>query len=236
MSKTLTNRQLQYLNHFLDIYQEMEQPIHYGTVAERLGIGNVTAYEMMRLLEDKGLLRSEYLSNNNRRGPGRSSIYFYPTEKAHQLFKSLARRHEDLEDWQEVKKNILQQLRDGRASGYEDLLADLLTRLPERRTPIIFITEMITAVLLMLANIQESSEFRAIIKKLHKIGLPQEIGLSVLSSIGMLLAVMERTNRRYSTILLAHINHYENALSQLNEDSRQRLGEFTRELVQILSD
>jgi hypothetical protein len=47
--------------------------------------------------------------------------------------------------------------------------------------------------------------------------------------------VLERTNRRSSTILLAQVSRYEDALSQLSEESRRQLGEFTREVAQILS-
>jgi hypothetical protein len=56
-----------------------------------------------------------------------------------------------------------------------------------------------------------------------------------MSGIAMLLSVMERANRRYSTTLLAQFSRYEDALSQLNEESRRQLGEFTREAVHILS-
>ena len=51
MAIKLTRRQHQFLSQFLDFYHEVEQPIHYPDLADRLGIGNVTAYEMLRLLE-----------------------------------------------------------------------------------------------------------------------------------------------------------------------------------------
>jgi hypothetical protein len=47
--------------------------------------------------------------------------------------------------------------------------------------------------------------------------------------------VLERTNRRSSAILLAQVSRYEDALSRLSEESRRKLGEFTREVAQILS-
>ena len=235
MNKKLTRRQLEYLNHFLDIYKEMDHSVHYKTVAERLGIGNVTAYEMLRLLEEKGLLRAEYQSNPDQNGPGRSSVYFHPTQETNRLIETLAGSQVDTEDWHNVKELILQQLREGKAGGYEDLLSNLLLRIPDRRTPLIFLTELNTAVILMLATIQEAPEIQEMIKRLQKIGLPQEVGLSVMSGIGMLLSVMERTNRRYSTSLLTQFSRFEDTLVQLSEDSRQKLSEFTREIVQIVS-
>ena len=235
MKKKLTHRQLQFLSQFLDIYREMEHSVHYVTVAERLGIGKVTAYEMLRLLEEKGLVRAEYQANPDQHGPGRSAVLFFPTQEANRLINLLAGNPADMEDWQVVKEQILQKLREGKAGGYEDLLSNLLDRIPERCSPLIFVTELITAVILMLTTIQDAPEIRALLERLHQIGLPQKINLSVMSGIAMLLSVIERTNRRYSTILLGQFSRYEDALSQLNEESRRQLGEFTREVVQILS-
>lgn len=235
MKKKLTYRQQQFLGQFLDIYREMEHSVHYVAVAEQLGISKVTAYEMLRLLEEKGLVRAEYQSDPDQHGPGRPTVFFYPTQEANRLLAELAGNLSDLEDWQVAKEHILQQLREGQAGGYEDLLSNLLLRIPESRSPLIFVTELITAVILMLATIQEAPEVRALMERLHRIGLPQEIGLSVLSGIGMFLSVLERKSRRSSTILLAQISRYEDALSQLSEESQHQLGEFTREVVQILS-
>jgi predicted transcriptional regulator len=235
MQKKLTHRQQQFLSQFLDIYREMKQSVHYVTVAERLGVGKVTAYEMLRLLEERGLVRAEYQSNPDQHGPGRASVLFYPTQDARQLLSLLAGDSANFEDWRVAKEQILQKLREGKAGGYEELLSDLLARIPERRSPLIFVTELITAVILTLATIQEAPEIRALMGRLQKIGLPQEIGLSALSGITMFLSILERTNRRFSTILLAQVNRYEDAFLQLSEESRWKLGEFTREVVRILS-
>jgi len=234
MKKKLTYRQHQFLSQFLDIYQGMDHSVHYVTVAERLGIGNVTAYEMLRLLEERGLVRAEYQMNPDQHGPGRSNVLFYPTQEGARLINSLAADSSNLEDWQIAKEQILQKLRKGQAEGYEDLLSNLLARIPDRHSPLIFVTELITAVILTLASIQEAPEIRGLLERLRRIGLPQEVGLHVLSGIGMLLSVLERTNRRSATILLNQINRYEESLSQLTEESRRQLGEFTREVVHIL--
>ena len=235
MKKKLTHRQQQFLGQFLDIYREMEHSVHYVAVAEQLGISKVTAYEMLRLLEEKGLVRAEYQSDPDQHGPGRPTVFFYPTQEANRLLAELADNPADIEDWQVVKEQILQQLRHGKAGGYKELLSNLLLRIPEKRSPLIFVTELITAVILMLTTIQDTPEIRALLERLHQIGLPQKINLSVMSGIAMFLSVIERANRRYSTILLAQFSRYEDALSQLSEERQRQLGEFTREVVQILS-
>jgi len=235
MKKQLTHRQLQFLSQFLDIYREMEHSVHYIAVAERLGIGKVTAYEMLRLLEEKGLVRAEYQSNPGQHGPGRSAVVFYPTQEATRLINVLAGNPADIENWQVAKEQILRQLREGKAGGYEELLSDLLTHIPENRSPLIVVTELITAVILLLMTIQDPPEIRTLLKRLQQIGLPQKVSLNVMSGIAMLLSVMERVNRTYSSVLLAHFSRYEEALAQFSEESRRQMGEFTREVVQILS-
>lgn len=233
--KKLTYRQKQFLTQFLDIYKEMDHSVHYVAVAERLGIGNVTAYEMLRLLEERGLVRAEYQQNIDQHGPGRSNVLFYPTKEADRLINSLTGDSEYLEDWQVVKEQILQQLRDGKANEYEELLSNLLLRVPERRSPLIYVTELITAMILMLYTLQDRPEIHAVMERLDRIGLPKEIGLGVLSGVAMLLSVLERTNRHYSTILLGQISRFEDTLAQMSEKSRKQIGEFTREVVHILS-
>ena len=70
----LSRRQQEFLSQFLDVYRESDQPIHYTTLAKELGIGKVTAYEMLRLLEERGLVQAEFQLPEGGRGPGRSGI------------------------------------------------------------------------------------------------------------------------------------------------------------------
>lgn len=235
MKSKLTYRQQQFLSQFLDIYREIDRPVHYVTVAKRLEIGKVTAYEMLRLLEERGLVRAEYHSKPEQRGPGRATVLFYPTQEAGRVTNELAGNTTYLNDWEVVKNRVLQQLREGKARGYEEMLSNLLVRLPEPQSPLIYITELTTAMILMLATISKAPEIRTLMERLGRIGLPQEIGLSALSGVGLALSVLERINRRTSTILLAQINKYEDVLSQLSEENRRRLGDFAREVILILS-
>lgn len=236
MKKKLTYRQQQFLNQFVDLYQELRQSLHYVVVAERLGVSKVTAYEMLRLLEERGLAAAEYQADPDQRGPGRPSVHFYPTKEADRVMKELAGSAVNLEDWQVAKEEILKKLRAGQAGGYEDLLADLLVRIPERRSPLIFVTELVTTVILTLAAIQDSPEVRSILLQLRRIGLPEGISLNVFSGISMFLSAVERANRHSTSILLSQTNHFEEALAQLNEESRKQLGEYTREVLRILSN
>jgi len=79
MKKKLTHRQQQFLGQFLDIYREIDRPVHYVAIAERLRLGKVTVYEMLRLLEERGLVRAEYDMDSGSHGPGRPTVLFQPT-------------------------------------------------------------------------------------------------------------------------------------------------------------
>ena len=56
----LTKRQEQFIENLIDLSQEIDGPIHYSTLAERLGVSPFTAYDMLRVLEKKGAVVSEY--------------------------------------------------------------------------------------------------------------------------------------------------------------------------------
>jgi hypothetical protein len=234
MNPKLTRRQQQFLCQFLDQYQELKQPLPYPEVARRLGIGNVTAYEMLRILEEHRLIHSEYETQADSHGPGRPAVLFSPTDQANQLFQQVTGDPQGQQDWENVKAYILQQIRDGKAGGYQPLLDILMARVAERRSPLIFVTELIAAFLLALSTLPQSPELAAVTVRLQKVGLPGEISLSGLSGIGLVFSSLERANRHFFIQLLTLASRYENMFLQLTEENRQRMCAFAREVTQIL--
>ena len=234
MAKKLTRRQRQFLSQFLDMYQEIDKPIHYVALAKRLDIGKVTAYEMLRLLEKRGLVEVEYHLPPGDRGPGRSTVLFRPTLKTIQLISQLSGGTVDSEAWELAKVRILLQLHEGKVEGYEALLNDLLARISERRSPLIFMTEMITAAILTIAAIQKEAEDKGLIDRLRRIGLPGEIGLSALEGISIALSTAENVNLSLSTFLLEHSGKYQEQLTRLSEEKRNQLSDFAREVTKIV--
>jgi len=107
----LTRRQEAFIHKLLDLYREAEAPVHYADVARALEVRPVTAYEMLRLLEEKGLVTSEYVMPSS--GPGRSTIVFRPTEQGEALMRQLAGETWDREEWETVKARILKALQAG---------------------------------------------------------------------------------------------------------------------------
>ncbi len=226
----LTRRQQDFLAKFLDLYREAKRPLHYTYIAERLGVRPLTAYDMLRLLEERGLVRSEFVVKEGR---GRSSVVFYPSRKAEELIAELAGDEWEREEWEAVKARILRALEEGKGSDYADLLEELLLRLAEPTTPMIYTTRMITAMLLSLHQLTEVNR-KEIITYLRTLGLPEEVGLYALSGLTMGLTLAERLNRRIRSRLLSAVDKYQKYLGRLSGENKRRLAEFADEVLRII--
>ena len=132
----LTGRQREFLSRFLDLYRAARQPIHYAQLAEKVGVSKLTAYDMLRLLEERGLVASEYMLSKEG-GPGRSSIVFHPTETASKVMAQVAGGDWGREEWEQAKGRILQALREVKNADYQSFLDEILLRIPERKSPMV---------------------------------------------------------------------------------------------------
>lgn len=153
----LTLRQKAFLNKFLDICREKQEPVHYSLVAQRLGLNNSTAYDMLRLLEQKGMVSSHYETPKANAGPGRSSILFSPTVRAVES-RPMGDSHGH-EKWEELKARLLASLERGTSEEYQDVLDELLASIAELRSALEQYAEFTTTLLLNLREArQELSE------------------------------------------------------------------------------
>jgi len=231
----LTGRQKAFLGQFLDVYSESSQPLHYSVVAERLGVSSITAYDMLRLLEGRGMVVSRYVVPGRGSGPGRSTIVFYPTNRATTLLAELAGEAWDRGEWDITRERILEAVRKGRASGYQELLDELLSRIPERTSPLIFSAEMITAVILNLLLVKEDLAQGGLLDGLTALGLPGDVGLRALAGLAFGLSLVERANRRFVSMLLSHTRRYQDTLDKLSAPKRKALSEFAQDVVKAIS-
>ena len=98
----LTSRQIEFVEKLLDLYEEIEESIHYSEVADRLGVSRSTAYEMLRLLERKGFAQSSYFLDESG-GPGRSTVLFSPSARAHAMFSRLREQAGGATSWENAR-------------------------------------------------------------------------------------------------------------------------------------
>jgi DNA-binding PadR family transcriptional regulator len=230
----LTGRQKIFLGQFLDLYRQDREPIHYTTMAEELGVGKITAYDMLRLLEEKGLVSSEYVLPEGGRERGRSTVLFRPTQKATEVIADLAGDKWDREEWTAVKERILGALHAGKGTDYEGLLDEILLRIPQRKTSMLYAAETITAVILNLYQVREEAEAAGLFDYVRRMGRPGELGLSALAGLTMGLSLVERANRRFTSQLLSYARRYQDSLSTLSGESRRALADFAREVMNAM--
>ena len=230
----LTGRQRAFLSTFLDLYREAQEPLHYTTVAQQLEVSKITAYDMLRLLEERGLVQSEYVLRGKGQGAGRSSIVFRPTPQADALFAELAGEDANHGEWEIVKTRILETLRAGKGTDYQGLLEEILARLPQRQSPMLYAAEMITAVILSLHQLREDASAAGLFDRLCALGLPGEAGLRALAGLALGLSFAERINRRLISLLLSYTGRYQEILSRLSTENLQRLSNFAGEVMKIV--
>lgn len=232
----LTGRQRAFLSEFLDVYWDLgESPLRYAQVAERLGVSEITAYDMLRVLEKRGLVTSEYIVPSKGSGAGRSTIVFSPTPAAHALLAELSEGVGDIKNWEARKTHILQKLATRQVGDYEDLLDEVLARLPDSENPLLFVTEMITAVLLAFQLAQKDFASSRMVERLQAAGFPGELGLSALTGLAVALSFTEQANRRLITVLLAQTKRYPAMLAQLTGSSREQISHFVQEALQTIT-
>ena len=225
----LSSRQRDFLSRLLDLYREAEAPVHYTDVARALDVSPVTAYEMLRLLEEKGLLRSEAVRPQGRRG--RSVVVFSPTEKATALLDDLTAGSLGERQWEESKTNILQALEGG---DYHGLLDQLLLRIPQRKSPLLFAADMVTATILVFYELRDTATAKKIFPTLRWFGPPGWAVLYSLAGLSLALSLVEKANRRATSLLLSYSQQFQEHLDNLTGGEKTRLSDFVYEVLRAI--
>jgi energy-coupling factor transport system substrate-specific component len=228
----MTQRQRAFLEQFWELYREVKAPLHYSVVAEKLKISNISAYDMLRLLKRQGMVASQYLLPKKQRGPGRSTIVFYPTQRAAALISStLADEGEGIE-WEQLKEKILQTLRK-RKDEYDQILDELLSRIPQRKSPLLYSTEMIAAIVLQMCQLKEEARAR-LLNETRKLIQTGDSGLSALAGLPVGLTLVEEANRSFTSKLVSCVERYQQYLTRLSAERKKALSEFFLEVVKAV--
>jgi len=230
----LTGRQRNFLSQFLELYRQARQPLHYTVVAHRLGVSKITAYDMLRLLEDRGLVQSEYVLRGKGRGAGRSSIVFRPTPEAEAMCAELPDQAGDLQEWEAVRTRTLEALQARDKRDYQGLLKEILASLASQQSPMLYASEMITAVILSLQQLLEEASAAGLFDRLRSLGLPSEVGLSALGGLTLGLSFVEQVNQRLIVRLLSYAGRYQEIIAHLSAENKRRLASFAGEVMQIV--
>jgi len=229
----LTFRQKAFLSKLLDVYREMQEPVHYSVIAKHLGLNNSTAYDMLRLLEQKGMVVSQYDTPKETSGPGRSNIRFVPTAETVELFSHLAGDIREQEEWDDVKARILTNLSQGKADRYQDILNELLVKIPEPRSSLVRCAEVITALLLNLREARQELIQHSSVDNILK-APASKLRMSILAGLILGLSTADQEAQRWLGRYQEYAEKYEASLQELSRDSLLKLYRFTRDVWNIL--
>jgi DNA-binding Lrp family transcriptional regulator len=234
----LTRRQENFFYKLLDLYRELDGPIHYPVLAARVGVSPFTAYDMLRLLEEKGLVASEYRVASHKPIPGRSEVLFWPTKRAQNLWLELTGDAADAKEEEVAKQRALERIRSGELREH-DLAAEMLARLPPEGPAILrYCIEVMSIVVLRLRS---GSGRRLLAEQLPQIlkgqGAMMRAGLLLLGGFTLgLLAEENSGDPEWSKELLAHVQRYQVLILEMDPHLCRRLGESMKEaLVPLLS-
>jgi DNA-binding MarR family transcriptional regulator len=231
----LTRRQEAFMRQLLALYTELQEPIHYSTLAERIGVSRITAYDMLRVLEEKGYAESVYQLTPERSGPGRSTVLYRPTPKANQAISQLVAAA-NAPDWSSLTEDIIQRMRQGESVDAESIAitAALLERIPPEGPPEIrYCTELITIIVLHLRHSEKKNLLCSYVTDI--LGAPEQVSavdLNVLAGVSLGLFMAEKEDEpEWNRELLAHIKRYHQLVTRMDDSQRQLLASTLQDVL-----
>jgi predicted transcriptional regulator len=229
----LTNRQKVFLSKLFDVYHAMKEPVHYSVVARRLGLNNSTAYDMLRVLEQKGMVSSQYDTPKETVGPGRSNIRFAPTVAAIEFIRHLSSDIQEQEEWEEAKVRILTRLKQDKPELYQKMLEELLVSIPESQSSLVCCVEVITALLLNLREIRQGKMEQNPVDNILQ-APASKLRMSILAGLILGLSHADNKAQRMMGLYQEYTEKYEASLQALGRDSLVKLHGFTKDVWRIL--
>jgi DNA-binding PadR family transcriptional regulator len=227
----LTRRQTTFVERLVDLYHEAQGPIHYSTLARRLGVSRFTAYDMLRLLEEKGLVTSAYQLTAGRSGPGRSEVRYQPTERAHALVAKLAGPG-GKEDWDTIKRRLVENFA-GEHARDRELTQAMLARVPRQGpAPLRYCLEVMTIVALRLkGRSRRSALARWLPALLHPPKGGDRAGLSLLGGWALgALDAEKQAGDAWRQEAFEHLKRYQTLVIEMDPALCRRLSDGLREV------
>jgi len=225
----LTKRQDTFIKNLLDLYLDAQEPIHYTVLAERLGVSRFTAYDMLRVLEDKGFVRSEYKLSEGAK-TGRSERVFLPTEAAHRLITAITSENKEY-NWEAIKERVLELIKGGEFDNL-DIGPELLARVPpESEDSIQYCIEVVTIMALHIRQTEVAEKMRKyILELIPSKPLTHKAYLSLFGGFALgVLALSSEDDAEWINELISHVITFQEHILDFNEVQCQQLAEGIRE-------
>jgi len=240
----ITERQKEFLQSLIGLYQEKDTPIHYSEVARKMGVSKWTAYDMLQLLRKEGFLEVEYLipkSDSYRwEKLGRSTITFFPTKKGYTV-SNLPQRNlpAKASELNKLKKDIIQKFEEIKGKFN---LKDLFKEVLETKSPLIFCACVLLILILLIKKITEGiAEIKLLSQVIPPDATSTYIELALIVFVGMCFGVLTKyinTIPKYITgpnnnldEYADYIQTYNQYVSQMDKDEQKSLLDFLKETL-----
>jgi hypothetical protein len=247
----LTLRQRAFLNKLVDLCHEAHGPVHYSDVARTLGVSRFSAYDMLRLLERKGLVRAEYHRDEREGGPGRPSVVFVPLVRARDLLLRLVGSPLEQREWVATVEHILGRLEEAEeahlpvpggdaqpAPGDRGLLDELMSAIPRATSPLAYSAQVLTALLLPIrSRLNSLDRDLTAMLRLEEGDAEAGGGLDLLAGFALGAGLGDapgRLGRDLTGRLMDYSRTCQSYIGQMDADRRRVLTGFVRELLDSL--
>jgi hypothetical protein len=244
----ITERQKEFLQSLIGLYQEKDTPIHYSEVALKMGVSKWTAYDMLQLLHKEGFLEIEYFipeSDNDKWGKsGRSIITFFPTKKGY-LVSNLPQRKLSTKaaELNKLKNKIIQKF--GGIKGKLNL-KDLFKEALQTKSPLIFCACVLLVLILLIKKItEEIAEIKLLSQAIPHGATDAYIELALIVFVGMCFGVLTKyinSLPKYVTgpgnnldEYIGYIQTYNQYVSQMDKDEQKSLLDFLKQTLNELN-
>lgn len=233
----LTRRRQQFLAQVIKLCQEKKAPVHYEAVAEALGVSRWTAYDMLKTLEQQGLLEAQYAVRPGIKVPGRSVVRFSPTPKAYDFISAPG----PSEDWHALKEQLLSSLRQklgglqGRGSSKTDDASRLAQRMLDEGTaqqnPLNSSAYTLAALVISLKALGERGTNLG--QRIIAASSRPELGLATFA--GTALGSLTRTATSFNLVSQAtdKVRQFTESLAKIAPQELLKLKRFLEEALQL---
>lgn len=223
----LTERRKQFLRGVVDMYRRTRLPVHYETLAERLGVSKWTAYDVLRALEEQGLLTRDYTVNRGE--PGRSQIVFVPTPAAEALFTQARPVALEDHDLAELKQDALESLAQWRRLKPAQATQRIMAAIAGADVQVKFCTYIMALFLVHLGNLNESA--LAVVRRLVRQTPGVEMPLTVFVGIVLGMAI-EAMGHGVGEELIELLGRFLKSVMDLTEPEKAMLVSFLNDALQ----
>lgn len=219
----LTNRQRQFLQGLWELYGERHQPVPYALVGARLETSSFTAYDMLKVLEAKGVVVSVYGTPKARTGPGRAPVLFMPLVEA----------SGPDEDWGQLRHRLLQRVRSLLPGQRHTALLELVRELERTTSPLAYCAQVVTALMLLVKG-GSRGRGRELEAGTFLAGAEPRLEVGAFTAFMAGLALSRSRAGQVLPRFKDHVGRYESFLRSLGPEQVEALRSYIQEAVAVL--